>query len=119
MIIFSSHRMEHVELFCKKIVVLLRGKDVLSGEIKDIKKKYRKKNIFIKGDIDLDSIKKVKGVLDAYEFNDGYKVQIENDDMVSNVFNYIKKCDNVTAFVVEEPSLNEIFISKVGEAYEK
>ena len=24
-IIFSSHRMEHVELFCKKLVVLVRG----------------------------------------------------------------------------------------------
>ena len=39
--------------------------------------------------------------------------------MVQNVFDYVKSCDDVTAFVVEEPSLNEIFISKVGEAYEK
>ena len=39
MIIFSTHRMEHVELFCKKIVVLLRGKSVLEGYISDIKEK--------------------------------------------------------------------------------
>ena len=119
MIIFSSHRMEHVELFCKKIVVLLNGKDVLSGEIKDIKKKYRKKNIFIKGDVKVSELKKIVGVVDAYTFNDGYKVQIESDKMVQNVFDYVKSCDDVTTFVVEEPSLNEIFIAKVGEAYEK
>ena len=28
-IIFSSHRMEHVELFCEKLVVLVKGKSVL------------------------------------------------------------------------------------------
>lgn len=37
MIIFSSHRMEHVELFCKKLVVMLRGKSVLEGYLTDIK----------------------------------------------------------------------------------
>ena len=42
MIIFSSHRMEHVELFCKKIVIMLRGKSVLEGDINKIKEKYRK-----------------------------------------------------------------------------
>src|SRR5574344_2504708 len=51
-IIFSSHRMEHVELFCKKIVVILHGATVLEGYIKNIKEDYRKKNIFIKGDVD-------------------------------------------------------------------
>ena len=30
-IIFSTHRMEHVELFCDKIVILVKGKNVLSG----------------------------------------------------------------------------------------
>ena len=36
-IIFSSHRMEHVELFCEKLVVLVKGKSVLQGYLKDIK----------------------------------------------------------------------------------
>ena len=43
MIIFSSHRMEHVELFCKNLVVLKDGQAVLSGYLKDIKEKFRKK----------------------------------------------------------------------------
>ena len=48
MIIFSSHRMEHVELFCKKIVIILRGTPVLEGYLSDIKRDYLKKNILIK-----------------------------------------------------------------------
>ena len=34
------------------------------------------------------------------------------------VFKTIKNSD-ITKFVIEEPSLNEIFVSKVGESYEK
>ena len=54
MIIFSSHRMEHVELFCKKLVILMNGRSVISGYLKDIKEKYRKKNINIKADIEIE-----------------------------------------------------------------
>ena len=118
-IIFSSHRMEHVELFCKKLVVLVNGKSVLSGNIKDIKESYMKKNIFIKGNIELDKLKNVKDVEDVIELADEYQVKISNKEAIENVFKYISKCSNVTKFVVEEPSLNEIFISKVGESYEK
>lgn len=119
MIIFSSHRMEHVELFCKKLVVLLKGKTVLSGELSKIKEQYRKKNIIVKGDIDITKIKKLDGVIEVVEKADEYEIKIENQDYVESIFKYVSKCNNVTKFVVEEPSLNEIFVSKVGESFEK
>ncbi len=119
MIIFSSHRMEHVELFCKKLVVLMKGKSVLEGELKKIKEKYRKKNILIKGDIDPDKISKIKGVISVINKADEFEVKIESQDIVDDVFRHITKCSNVTKFLVEEPSLNEIFVAKVGESYEK
>ena len=119
MIIFSSHRMEHVELFCKKLVVLLNGKAVLEGELKKIKEQYRKKNILIKGNIDIDKIKKINGVVSVVDKADEYEVKIEDEKIIENVFKYVAKCDNITKFSVEEPSLNEIFVAKVGESYEK
>ena len=75
MIIFSSHRMDHVELFCKKLVVLLHGKSVLEGYLKDIKEEYQKQNIFIQGEFDVEEIKKTKGVLDVLYENE-YIVKI-------------------------------------------
>jgi len=86
MIIFSSHRMEHVELFCKKIAVLKDGKDVLSGDLKDIKKKYRKKNILVKADIDVDKIKSIDGVLDVIEKPDEYEIKISDETVEEKVF---------------------------------
>ena len=117
MIIFSSHRMDHVELFCKKILVLVKGKTVLKGYLDKIKSHYKKKNIFIKGSIDVDKLKKVKGVLDVILNNDEYIVKIADDSVVKEVFKKIGN-DDVSKFVVEEASLNEIFISSVGVSYE-
>ncbi len=118
-IIFSSHRMEHVELFCEKLVVLVKGESVLSGSLKEIKKEYQRKNIFIKADVNIDELKKIDGVYEVIENPEEYIVKIENDEVVDRVFKYIKKCNNVTKFNVEDASLNEIFLSKVGGTYEK
>ncbi|MBR1679744.1 MAG: ATP-binding cassette domain-containing protein [Bacilli bacterium] len=117
-IIFSSHRMEHVELFCEKLVILVKGKSVLKGELKKIKKDYRKKNIHIKGDVDEEILKKIEGVVSVEKNAEEYIVKIESDDYIDDVFDKIKKSKHITKFSVEDPTLNEIFLSKVGEAYE-
>jgi len=119
MIIFSSHQLEHVEQFCEKLVILVNGKSVLSGDLKKIKEDYRRKNIKIMGDIDKNKLAKIKGVIKVTKDNLEYLVSIENADVVNKVFKYISTCANITKFEVEEPSLNEIFINVVGESYEK
>ena len=118
-IIFSSHRMEHVEMFCEKLVVLVEGKSVLSGYLKEIKDEYKKKNIIVSGDIDKTKIKKLDGVIGIEKNKDEYIIKIKNNSYVTKLFKEISKYDNITKFVVEDASLNEIFIEKVGEAYEK
>lgn len=118
-IIFSSHRMEHVELFCEKLVILVHGKPVLQGYLKDIKKQYRKKNIHIVGDVDTKALEQIDGVLKVTSNPEEIIVQIASDDKAQNVFKYITTCKNITKFDVEDATLNEIFIEKVGEAYEK
>lgn len=120
-IIFSSHRMEHVELFCDELVILVHGKSVLQGNLKDIKKKYRKKNIQLCCKGDVDKLKDIDGVLDIIKEagTDTYIIKISDDTVVNKVFEVVKTFKEVTKFNVEEATLNEIFISKVGEAYEK
>jgi len=118
MIIFSSHRMEHVELFCEKLVILVHGKTVLEGYLKDIKEKYQKKNIFILGDVNKKQLEEIDGVVKVEKYKDEFLVQIEDKSYVDNVFKAIKE-NKITKFTVEEPTLNEIFVEKVGESYEK
>ncbi|MDD4298285.1 MAG: ATP-binding cassette domain-containing protein [Bacilli bacterium] len=118
-IIFSSHHMEHVELFCEKLVVLVKGRSVLEGKITDIKREYRQKNIVINGNVDINNLVKQNGVLEVQENQEDITVKLEDEKYVSGIFKYLSKGQNITKFVVEEPSLNEIFVSKVGESYDK
>lgn len=117
-IIFSSHQMEHIEQFCEKLVILVKGKPVLEGYLKNIKEDYQKKNIIIRGDVKLTELKEIKGVLEVNKKLNEYEVKIENNSVVSEVFKKISH-HNITKFVVEEPSLNEIFIAKVGAVYDE
>ena len=118
-IIFSSHRMEHVEYFCESLVILVHGKTVLKGNLKQIKEDYQKKNIMIEADADIEDLKNIKGVEKVDKIGNTFVVSISDKSYVQKVFNYVKKLKNVTKFVVEEPTLNEIFIDKVGGTYEK
>lgn len=117
-IIFSSHRMEHVELFCEKLVILVKGKSVLEGNLKEIKKNYRRKNIHIIGKVDKEAIQKIEGVETVEETAEEFIVKIASDQYIDDVFKVVKKGENITKFAVEDPTLNEIFLSKVGESYE-
>lgn len=118
-IIFSSHRMDHVEFFCESLVILVKGKTVLSGNLKKIKEEYRKKNIIINGDVSIDKLLKVNGVVNAYNSGSDVVVSVLDSSKTENVFKYVSKCEGITKFLVEEPTLNEIFIEKVGGNYEK
>ena len=117
MIIFSSHMMEHVEYFCDSLVILVHGNTVLQGKLTKIKKDYRKKNIKVKADLNEEEILKIKGVINIEKNKDEYTIKIEDESIVDSVFKKVSKYNNVTKFVVEEPTLNEIFVSKVGEEY--
>ena len=117
-IIFSSHRMEHVELFCENLLVLVKGKSVLQGKLTKIKKDYKKKNLIVKGDIDSKEIEKCDGVEKITKNKDEYVISISDESYVNSLFKKISKYDNILKFSVEDPSLNEIFISIVGDSYE-
>ena len=117
-VIFSSHRMEHVELFCERLLILVRGKSILSGSLKQIKEDYRKKSIHVVGNIDVNKIKKLKGVENVEKTPEEYIIRIEDKKYTDDVFKVVKEGKNIVRFNVEDPTLDEIFVSKVGEVYE-
>ena len=117
-IIFSSHQMEHIEDFCEKLIILVKGTPVVSGSLKQIKEDYGIKNIMLRGEeLPIDEIKKLKGVISVNKVRGELEVKIESKDVASKVFNLVKN-KNITKYDLVEPSLNEIFIAKVGGIHE-
>jgi ABC-2 type transport system ATP-binding protein len=114
MIVFSSHQLDHVESFCEQIVVLEKGEVVIKGDIKKVKKDFKKLTINVKADVAVDELNKLPGVYKVIKNTDKVSIKIESEAYIKAIFDYVKTCENVTLFDVEEASLSEIFIDKVG-----
>lgn len=117
-IIFSSHQMEYIEDFCEKLIILVKGKAILNGKLSDIKESYGIKNILVRGNnLNIEKLNKIKGVLSINKIKGEYEIKIENKNIAKDVFEAIKDLE-ITKYVLVEPSLNEIFIEKVGGIHE-
>jgi len=119
MIVFSSHQLDHVESFCEKIVVLEKGEVIIKGDIKQVKNDFEKLTINIDADVDIDTLQTLPGVYKVIKNSDKIIVKIESDKYIDTIFDYVKSCKNVRLFEVEQASLSEIFVAKVGGSREK
>jgi ABC-2 type transport system ATP-binding protein len=117
-IVFSSHRMEHVEELCEFLCIMHKGKPVVHGALKEIKRSYGKKNVIIHADFQLDFLKNHKGITNFKTIINGAYIQIENEQVAESILKEIVGKGLIRKFALEEPSLNDIFIEKVGASYE-
>jgi len=116
-IVFSSHRMEHVEELCEHLCILHRGSPVVHGSLKEIKRSFGKKNLVIHADFDLNFLKDFPGVVKAKTTVEGIQLQIEREETAQQLLQEIVDKGFIRKFQIEEPSLHDIFIEKVGAAY--
>lgn len=114
-IIMSSHQMSVIEEFCSNLVILNRGKTVLSGNLKEIKDSYETNKVLIETTNEIDGIlKRLK--VDVLDKNDDeYLVSADADDRRKLLKELVKNNIDVKTFKVIKPTLHEIFIEKVGE----
>ena len=116
-IVFSSHRMDHVEELCDNMTILDQGKVVVGGAIREVKRSFGKQNVRIKMDQDLSSLSRTPGVENFTKTHDGAIFQITSEDTAQRLLAASMKLGELRHFAIEEPSLEEIFIAKVGKAY--
>ena len=114
-IIMSSHQMSVIEEFCSDLVILNRGKTVLSGNLKEIKDSYETNKVLIETTNEIDGIlKRLK--VDVLDKNDDeYLVSTDADNRRKLLKELVKNNIDVKTFKVIKPTLHEIFIEKVGE----
>ena len=59
-IVLSSHRMDQVEALCRKVFLIDRGKEVLSGEVRAIKERYSDSAVILECDRDVSALAEVE-----------------------------------------------------------
>ncbi|PSL45170.1 ABC-2 type transport system ATP-binding protein [Salsuginibacillus halophilus] len=116
-IIFSSHRMEHVEEMCEHLCILHKGEPVVGGHIREIKQNFGRKYLVIEAEFDCSFIKTMDGVLAVEERANGLRLEIRDEETAEHIFEALQGCGRVRRFSLEDPSLNDIFIAKVGASY--
>ncbi len=117
MIIFSSHQMEYIEEFCENIIILKKGNCIVNDHIDNIRKEYIKDHIKIKGNIDLDELKKNHNIINIKKDKDEYIIKISKDTDINRLYKDLSKYE-INKFEILEPSINQIFIDKIGGKHE-
>ncbi|MBN6887662.1 ABC-2 type transport system ATP-binding protein [Cytobacillus horneckiae] len=117
-IVFSSHRMEHVEELCEHLCIMQKGKPIVHGELREIKRSFGRKNLIVHGDFSMDFFKSHPLVKRARITAEGANLQIEDESAAQQILKEIVDLGFIRKFMIEEPSLNDIFIEKAGAAYE-
>ncbi|MDZ7692877.1 MAG: DUF4162 domain-containing protein [Balneolaceae bacterium] len=114
-ILFSTHRMEQVEQMCDEICLFNKGRAVLKGDLRDIKGSFGKNtiNIEFQGDGSfLDSLENVRINNRSTNFAE---IRVLDGQNMQQILKTAIQHAEIYKFERVEPSLNEIFISTVGE----
>ena len=114
-ILFSSHRMEHVEELCENIIILHRSNTKLQGNLKEIKRQFPKERVVLETEGKVSGLERIPGVREVRETATGYEIRIDHMRAAQEILNTASAQSTVYRFQVMEPTLNDIFIRTVGE----
>ncbi len=121
LVIFSSHQMNYVEEFCDEITLIDKGKVVLSGNLKQIKSDIGRQRLRLtSSNYNNGSLKQflsthVKGI-EISEDKHSLIIECLNGKSKHELLEDIVKHNiEIELFSGYEPSLNDIFVSKVGD----
>lgn len=115
-IVMSSHQMSSIEEFCTDILILNKGKTVLQGNLKEIKESYPANRVIVNCHSNIEEHIKVLNLKIENEKDNIYTIKIENEEVAHELLEtLIKNKIKVDSFEIKRPTLNDIFIEKVGE----
>ena len=115
-IIMSAHQMATIEEFCSDILILNKGKTVLQGNLKEIKEKYPANRVEIDVKKDIKKYIEELNLEIETETNNNYIIKISDEEKAHKLLNkLVADGINIDKFEIKKPTLNDIFIEKVGE----
>ena len=113
-IVFSTHQMEQVEKMCDNICLINKGKPVLSGSLRDVKKRYGTNSLRIEFEGNGEFLKKSPLVKRADVYQNYAELELVDMHKSRELLSKIDDQLDIRKFEIVEPSLNSIFINVVG-----
>jgi len=117
-IIFSTHRMDSVELLCDQIALINLAEKILDGNVPDLKERFKKNQFELSytGQINLENLP--LEMVSVVQKNDLNTALVKAKELMSNkqMIQLLLNTDiNLISFAEKLPSMEEIFIEAVQQ----
>ncbi|HEY0407172.1 MAG TPA: ABC transporter ATP-binding protein [Pyrinomonadaceae bacterium] len=116
-IIFSTHQMETAEKMCDDICMINRSRKVLDGSLREIKRSFGRNSVALRLEGGEDVLNDKALVAKVERHSDELEALLaagaDAQDLLKRL---VDAGARVSKFELVEPSLNDIFIAKVGES---
>ncbi|HXG26618.1 MAG TPA: DUF4162 domain-containing protein, partial [Candidatus Binatia bacterium] len=121
-LIFSTHQMEMVEELCEAVALIDRGRLVLHGPVREVKRSTGRRVVrlalegkSIDSEDDIPWLAEIQGVQIARSREDYAELAVPNEVDPDRILQTaIERGERVTNFLIADPSIEEIFIERVG-----
>jgi ABC-2 type transport system ATP-binding protein len=115
-VIFSTHRMEQVEMICDDICLINKGEAVLQGRLQEIKRQYGKNTILLEYEGTIGFLEGSPEIEKIDDYGRAAEIRLKEKADPQEILKRLAGRVRVNKFEIQEPSLNTIFIEKVGRS---
>ena len=121
-IIYTTHYLEEAEMLCSRILIMDKGKSLVSGSNEELKAMISTTEKIVVGFSDMkeeigEKMKEIPHVIEVQREEEDYVIKFENG--VNNLFNllvFIKENKLIyTKLYSQQPTLNDVFLELTGK----
>ena len=121
-IIYTTHYLEEAEMLCSRIIIMDKGKNLVSGTNEELKSMITTREKIVVGFSDInektvEGMRKLPHVIDLVKREEDYVIKFENGiNNLSNLLEFIKD-NNLTyeKLYSQLPTLNDVFLELTGK----
>jgi ABC-2 type transport system ATP-binding protein len=111
-IILSTHQMNQVEELCDQVLMINRGEEVLYGDLRQVKSRFKRHSVQVNTEDDLGNL---RGIKEKKINKDGYElVLVDGTDPQSILDQMRDQGITISHFDIMTPSLHSIFLHLMG-----
>jgi ABC-2 type transport system ATP-binding protein len=114
-VLFSTHIMEHAEKICNEILLIDKGKEVISGPLAAVKASHGRNSIQLEYDGDGAFLEKLPGIESLSSYPRWTELSLDVGTSAQAILLAASERLVIRRFEIMEPSLHRIYIGLVGE----
>ena len=113
-VIYSTHQMEQAEKLSDSLCLINRGKAVLQGSMRDVKRKYGSNTLALEFAGDGAFLETLPGITHVILYGNSAELQLNGAVNLRELLSAINARVELRKFELREPSLQSIFLDVVG-----